>query len=184
MRSVTRIVLMVVLLLGVGVASDIAMAQSIDDITLRAKGNPPACALPEGEIYLSNASSTYQYRVTVVVRVENDNYGPDQCSSSCTSDECECTISDRYEVEEDDPGTTPLTPACYLPHCLSCLSCDNQDCDDISHCTCVYGYYDVTHYSSNGGQDWTKFTIDGKRNLTVANLDQPAECPTPVDCDY
>lgn len=149
-----------------------------DDITVVGWGGPPGCVVPAGKFLISNDSNEYYYRVAITNAImENDSDGPARCENDppdCSGEECECDLSGTFEVLPLADGAS--FGGCELPDCgVGCDPvCENTNCNSIDHCACVYGNYQVTHYSTDG-EDWTAMPPAYPTAITLKEKDE--SCP-------
>ena len=171
MRGLGRTALVLALFI-IAAAPSIVLADECDpgepcktDVTITGFENAPACPGPvyDGAIKVSNASSTYTYKVSVTARAENDSAGNPRCDNDppdCSGQSCECDLSDASVVVTTD-ADKEVKKTCVLPVCQPCTRhCDNDsgagECSPVAdHCTCVIGTYFVTYYSDDEGENWT-----------------------------
>ncbi len=75
-----------------------------------------------------------------------------------------------------------------MPSCMggTCRHCDNDgetECTpEAHHCTCAYGSYYVTHYSTDDST-WVAMPPSFPTPMTASNLELQAVCPE-SSCDY
>lgn len=156
-------VLAISLLVALG-AWNAALAADPDDedITVVAYQGAPGCEVPEGEFWISNASSEYYYRVVINATMENDSNGPARCDNdppTCCGCKCECDLSGTFDIpslaNESSYGGCSY-PSCPESYCDP--MCDNASTqcppNSIDHCNCIVGSYQVTHYSDDEGVNW------------------------------
>jgi hypothetical protein len=182
-KSMKMIPVLVIFLVGAIATASVALAADPDpdDVTVTGWGGAPGCTWSDGEVYVSNDSSEWDYKVDIDVRFENMSPGNTQCGvdpPDCTGQECECELELTGEVVEalDD---REFVSACVLPSCQvgNCSHCDNtNDCDpDADHCTCAYGTYEVTHYRDTTSGSW--IAMPPSYPIAITDKEQAAVCP-------
>jgi len=185
-----RTVWMVALIVAVAGSSCITLGAAPDqaDVTIQPISGAPHCSLDDGELLMSNASGEWHYKGTYSAKAKNDGYGNEQCGNdppNCFGQDCECTMTGSFELDTNDDRI--FQTSCVFPNCLSCPTkhCDNatSNCPDTpTHCTCIYGRFQVTHYSDDG-DNWIVLP-SSPTVITESDLERPEECPTPANCDY
>ena len=153
--TTTSLLAFVVLVMCAFSSISFAADPSEDDVTVIGLGGPPACWFEESQILMSNTSSEYDYKVQVSATAKNDDNGPSGCSGSCQYVSCEYSLSGNYTADANDSRNVKIS--CNFPSiaCAGCdTNCDNEDCEDITHCSCVVGSYLVTHYAATGTEIW------------------------------
>lgn len=148
-RSIRLIPVLALFIIGATAWSIVLADPDKNDITVIGIGWAPKCDFQEGEVRISNSSSVYYYRVQVTAKAQNHPPGP----AYCCEYPCECDLSGTWNILRE--ADRQLGKAClYDVPCAGCENiCDNTDCPTgPDFCTCVYGSYLVTHYSTNGVQ--------------------------------
>jgi hypothetical protein len=179
-KSVKSVFMLVLFFVGVTVAGSVSLAADPDkdDVTVYGKGLPPGCNWPDGEVYFTNTSSEYYYRVDIEVRFANHYPGPISCVADpphCLEEACECEVDVVDEIAPEETHEFVYGGSCELPKCEGgdCENCDNSECEPPDFCTCPYGTYKVTHYKPIDGE-WTAMPPSFR---TVIEKEFDEDCP-------
>jgi hypothetical protein len=186
-RSIRLILVLALPVIVAALVSTVTLAQSQSDITVVGLatdlGGVPGCSTGDGSVKIYNTSTTYEYKVWIDWRAENDSYGNPRCGTGCppAHEPCECEQEDTYEIGTDT--SVVGAPQCLMPNCGGCTEdCDNTWIGDppqcsYDHCTCVYGTYRATHYREEGDppEEWT--TMPPSYGTAIAETERHENCP-------
>ena len=174
-RSIKLVPVLALLIVGATTWSIALADPDADDVTVIAYGGAPACELPEGEILVSNSSSDYWYKVQVSATLQNQAPG----AAYCCEYPCECDLSGTFEVPAEADRESVKVCGYNVP-CGGCEDiCDNlpSQCppNDLHHCACPYGTYQVTYYSPDDGAHY--YSMPPAYPTPITEKEQNEDCP-------
>jgi hypothetical protein len=181
---------LVLLIIAASLVSNVILAQQQSDITVVGIVNTaigvPGCTLSDGGLKIYNTSETYEYRVWIDWRAENDSYGNARCGTGCpnATKPCECGDETLYDVGVD----TSVVPdgQCEFPVCSECTyDCDNENSPcSYDHCICLYGTYAAAYYREPPDLDWTLMPPSYPTYIAATERDENCPGDPETVCGY